>query len=62
MKFSFQTTRSGCMTYRVDCGERVCVCTCVCERERERESVCVCVAEPDSTKCDMLLTLEKHCY
>ncbi len=32
MKFSFQTTRSGCMTYRVDCGESVCVCVCVCVR------------------------------
>ncbi len=51
VKFSFQTTRSGCTTYRVDCG--VCECVSVCERERggeweservrERESVCVCV-------------------
>ncbi len=34
-EFSCQTTRSGCMTYRVDCCESVCV--------YERESVCVCV-------------------
>ncbi len=47
MKFSFQTTRSGCMTYRVDCCESVCVyvrvCACVREIDREGERVCVCV-------------------
>ncbi len=43
MKFSFQTTRSGCMTYRVDCGERESVCVCVCVFVCVCVCVCVCV-------------------
>ncbi len=42
---SFQTTRSGCMTYRVDCCESVCVCTCVCVCVCVCACVCACVCE-----------------